>query len=763
MCLLLIAICLFLFKEVILGGDLLLGDDFIAFYLGMKGFLYEELQIHGSIPFWNPYIFGGMPFWAHFESTIFYPLDFLFWFISPEKAYGYTMFIHIGLAGVFMYLLAKSFGISRSGSFLAASIFMGNGFIMALLYLGHMCPVQSYIWLPLVIYFVNRATKSKTPCFHAILAGTIWGIQILAGAPQDAYYTFFASILFLGCVSIGNHGAGGALSRSLRVGLLLFLVGTGIAAIQIIPAMELVNESVRSSLDNYEMVTQASYPLEGIITTVMPHFFGNYTQGDYWVNNVPWSIPQQSLYVGLLPLILLPFLTFKRSNSKAIILFAVILAIIAILLAFGKHTPLYKFAYQVPGFDRFRAPAKIIVLWVFALGLLAGNGMDHFLNCTRSSFLYRMVALTLVFISFVALDGLFHTNRSIILKFFSPFILDEAIPQKMLAAQNLILVQFHRFTLFGLFFLSFIAVMKSGLLNSKFVKVSLFALMLVDLGSSTMGSIRHNDNIYRAMEEMKRGVHRNLVGDNSLYRVGSFQNGFGPNFEMYLGLQTVGGYTALILSRYYDYINKYTENALPESWAYFFYGLSERRILMDMLNVKYHISHVDRKVAMRDTYLPRAFIVPSFKTLSKYEILNFLTNPEFDPAKVVLLETENSHPVSTQASHPIQESKSQVKIVSYRPDEIVIETESNDAGYLFLSEIFYPGWKAFVDDHPRRVFRGNYLFRIIEIPRGEHTVRILFDPVSIKIGIGLTILTLFMVIITFVHRYGKGFHFLRQR
>ena len=76
---------------------------------------------------------------------------------------------------------------------------MCNGYIMAILYMGHSSPVQSYIWLPIVIYFLHQALHSEKPYLHSTIAGILWGIQILAGAPQDAFYTFLASLLFLVC------------------------------------------------------------------------------------------------------------------------------------------------------------------------------------------------------------------------------------------------------------------------------------------------------------------------------------------------------------------------------------------------------------------------------------------------------------------------------------------------------------------------------------------------------------------------------------
>ena len=73
----------------------------------------------------------------------------------------------------------------------------------------------------------------------------------------------------------------------------------------------------------------------------------------------------------------------------------------------------------------------------------------------------------------------------------------------------------------------------------------------------------------------------------------AFHYGMGANIEMYLGYQTVNGYNPLFLSRYYQYINYYRfyKKPVPEGWIVFFYDIFENGVLMDLLNVKYEISH----------------------------------------------------------------------------------------------------------------------------------------------------------------------------
>ena len=230
----------------------------------------------------------------------------------------------------------------------------------------------------------------------------------------------------------------------------------------------------------------------------------------------------------------------------------------------------------------------------------------------------------------------------------------------------------------------------------------------------------------------------------------------GANIEMYLGYQTVNGYNPLFLSRYYQYINYYRfyKKPIPEGWIVFFYDIFENGVLMDLLNVKYELSHSTRTYALRESCLPRAFIVPACKIIQSKDMLDFMVSKDFDPTVTVLLENEENGPCRETLSRA--DYRSQTRILSYRPDEIHIKTDSNYPGYLFLSEVFYPGWSAFVDGNPKRILRGNFLFRVIEIPEGNHRVTLRFDPISIRIGMAITIFTLTILLLAgFVHLLGR--------
>jgi hypothetical protein len=82
------------------------------------------------------------------------------------------------------------------------------------------------------------------------------------------------------------------------------------------------------------------------------------------------------------------------------------------------------------------------------------------------------------------------------------------------------------------------------------------------------------------------------------------------------------------------------------------------------------------------------------------------------------------------------------QIVRYSPRELEIQTEADAASLLVLTDSYYPGWRASVDGRPATVLRTNVLFRGVPVPAGEHRVRLWFDPLSVRLGLALSTITL---------------------
>jgi uncharacterized membrane protein YfhO len=80
-------------------------------------------------------------------------------------------------------------------------------------------------------------------------------------------------------------------------------------------------------------------------------------------------------------------------------------------------------------------------------------------------------------------------------------------------------------------------------------------------------------------------------------------------------------------------------------------------------------------------------------------------------------------------------------IVAYRPNAIRFTAETSAEAYLVLSEVYYPGWRAYVDGRAAPVLRANYAFRAVYLKPGYHEVRFVFEPMSWKVGLGISVST----------------------
>ena len=92
------------------------------------------------------------------------------------------------------------------------------------------------------------------------------------------------------------------------------------------------------------------------------------------------------------------------------------------------------------------------------------------------------------------------------------------------------------------------------------------------------------------------------------------------------------------------------------------------------------------------------------------------------------------------------ELKPEVKVVSYENNRVLLEVSTPEAAFLFMSEAYYPGWKAYVDGRQEEILRANYVFRAIPVGPGSHRVEVVMQPLSFKIGLavsGLTVVLLF--------------------
>ncbi|MCI0391785.1 MAG: YfhO family protein [Acidobacteria bacterium] len=144
--------------------------------------------------------------------------------------------------------------------------------------------------------------------------------------------------------------------------------------------------------------------------------------------------------------------------------------------------------------------------------------------------------------------------------------------------------------------------------------------------------------------------------------------------------------------------------------------------------------------------MPRAWFVDKRVELSPAAAIKTIRSgsmpngDKFDPQKIAIIEKgilqEEMIPLA-YAEGSVENQ--QVKLTSYGPHRIELETSRPEGGFLVLSEGYYDGWKAYLDGKEQLITRTDYTIRGIDVPPGDHRILFIYDPSSFRAGLALTV------------------------
>jgi hypothetical protein len=131
---------------------------------------------------------------------------------------------------------------------------------------------------------------------------------------------------------------------------------------------------------------------------------------------------------------------------------------------------------------------------------------------------------------------------------------------------------------------------------------------------------------------------------------------------------------------------------------------------------------------------PRALFVPGWSLVpSREAAARLLASGAVDPRARVLL--EERPPAAEEApTTEASEEANAVRILERQPARIVLEKTGPDAGFVLLSERFYPGWSVSVDGEPGRVLRADVMLRATRVGSGTRRVVFEYRPTALRLG-----------------------------
>jgi hypothetical protein len=739
--------------------DLIATRDITSYFLWLHRYTYEEFMA-GRLPLWNPYTYCGTPFAANPQATVFYPLSWLFMVASVTEAQKLTIALHSLQAQVFMYMFlrralqpgaasvddASNRFINQFTALLGALIFAFGNHVMANVAVGHLTMVFTITWLPLALYFCERAIGSGRWVW-LMWAGMTLGVQALAGEPQNCYYSAVIVSVY-GLVRTLVQPRRPEHSRAITIirrtifwALCVAVIGVtaaGAAMIQLLPTAEFAQLSDRSA-NNFTFAAFMSLPpsslLEFIIPWNTPRFWGWGRESWGFDVQVNWEFGG---YVGIFTLILAAWSCAVR-NSAAAWAMRIIFAL-AIVLAIGKHTPIYKLLYHtMPGLALFRIPGRAMMMAHVSMSVLAAFGARHLLMAGAMRWQQRRwrvitIALLCAAMAIWAALTLVVGMQSV------------RVPDGNIKLFGDVFAWNDRMVLGPLLSLAGAAVvaLAMGWIRPRTVVAAMIGLAIaVDLFFNNppmkLGPQSANDVSYDMLRSMVSAADER----DKPFRIDSPATQLNANAAIGARAEVVNGYQPMSIGRFYRFAHwmrsaktsSMMRHELPEIIYH-----SNDPFPLRILNVRYSAKWDEASQAYRpaDTVpLPRAWVVDRAEVITdEQQTLERLRNRSFDPATAVILEQPPRIELTAGAG-PVGRATT----TRHSPGLLEIKTASARAGYLVLSEVFYPGWKATVDGAPVAIERADYLLTALPLPAGDHTIIYRFNPSSFKIGALVTAVT----------------------
>jgi len=368
-----------LYAPLLSPGRALASREMLVFHLPLR-FDLARLAADG-VPWWNPWLNGGQPVLSNPNYSAFYPFSWLAAALPPHWVMGLAVIFHAALAFAGAWLLTRRLGGGRTAAALAALSLSGGGAFLSSIDVYPQ--LGAVAWIPWAALAADAAFSAPERRWWKPAAGCALALAfaLLAGDPVAALLA--AGVV--ACLALPHlHRQPAVAGRLAAVAALTLLLG----AVQLLPTVHRVAGSERATgLAAEEAMDWSTRPLR-LVEVAYPHAFGVPAQaasGRYY----GWSLHDRdsaylrSVFPGL-ALLVVGLAAFAAGVPRRVAWATA--ALLGVLLAFGRHTPLYPWLHgHLPGFDAFRYPERFLVLALVAVTFAGALGWHRLLADGRSA------------------------------------------------------------------------------------------------------------------------------------------------------------------------------------------------------------------------------------------------------------------------------------------------------------------------------------------------------------------------------------------
>jgi len=167
---------------------------FLTIYLPKYEINQRAMQDR-KIPLWNPSNEGGLPYFANFESSYFYPLNLLLSYFGWYPLLNWIFLVKLFFAGFGCFILMNYLRIAKSISLIAALVFMFNGFHHVWLGFAH---INSTLFLPWLLFYLIKILKKENYFdINGIIFSVLFSLMWLGGHPETSAYVSLGLFSYL--------------------------------------------------------------------------------------------------------------------------------------------------------------------------------------------------------------------------------------------------------------------------------------------------------------------------------------------------------------------------------------------------------------------------------------------------------------------------------------------------------------------------------------------------------------------------------------
>ena len=719
---------------VVMFPHLLFGDRSF-YYRDFGSFGYPLAQFHrdsfwrGEIPLWNPYNSCGLPFLGQWNALVLYPGSLIYLLLPLPWSLNFFCLAHFFLAGLGMYFLARHWCGHSLGAAVAGLAYTFNGLTLCCL----MWPnnIAALGWLPWVLLLVEKGVESGGR--RIVIAALVASLQMLAGAPEIILLTWtLAGCLWLGKTWIAKKNP---IRSFVRFATIVVLV-SGLCASTLLPFMDLMNHSHRTQTSG--LATWAM-PIWGWANLLVPLFrCWRSPAGVYFQSNQHWT---SSYYLGVAALAFALLALFFVRRPLVFWLWA--LSIFGLLMALGEGGHFYSWMQKIfPQIGFMRFPIKFVLLPVLAIPLLAAFGVAALFEDSAPHSRWRIgMWLTGIFSVLILALLLYSWGH--------PFR-GEHPDMVWITGLSRIAI------LAGLFWILYL----QRAIDRPQSRSLLFAVFLLLVWLDGFTHAPSQNPTVKAMV-YTRGISARQF--SPLPAVGASRAMMGPYIHARLyNIMLKDAENDFLARRLALFGNCNLIDAIPTPDGFYsLYFREQREVWSHLFNMEpkdfpepltdfLGIAHLSDPVNVyewiaRTNWMPLVSLgqKPVFTTNAFSQIIKF----DFDPRRTVYLPPE-SRPLVTVTN----ESEGRILASQFSNQRIAVKISVKQPAMMVLSQAFYHPWKAYVDDRPTPILKANYAFQALEVPAGEHEVRLVYEDNKFRLGTILSLVTLGLCLVAFIPR-----------